>query len=145
MAIGLVLMATYSNISCTDYVDELNSGIMPLEPAGLYCSCKETPLKWMYYNQWAPTLEPWYYSTISPFRNNGFPATEFNSWETDFTANPFISLSCEIANGLGKCTEASQGSELDTFERLSVERWAPSPGLCSALSVSRPFHKNASR
>lgn len=54
-------------------------------------------------------------------RNNGFPVTEFNAWETDFAGDPFVALSSEIANGLEKYTEGAQGSRLGAFREAIRE------------------------
>ena len=33
-------------------------------------------------------------------RNQEFPVVEFNAWETDFSADPFVALTAELTEGL---------------------------------------------
>ena len=69
-------------------------------------------------------------------RNNGFPVAEFNAWETDFAGDPFIALSSEIANGLGKYTECSQGPGLEAFRKAIRETMGSMSGPLLRIGVS---------
>ena len=42
---------------------------------------------------------------VRHLRNEGFPIIEFNAWETDFSGDPFISLSTELTESLSRYTE----------------------------------------
>lgn len=67
-------------------------------------------------------------------RNQGFPVVEFNAWETDFSEEPFVTLSTELTEGL-------QSGETETIKKLKeaskeVLRWVvPSTIRIAASSV----------
>lgn len=72
-------------------------------------------------------------------RNQGFPVVEFNAWETDFSEDPFLTLSIELTEGL-----QSWGSRLpsETLINLSksskkVLRWVV-PSAIRVASSSVP-------
>ena len=67
-------------------------------------------------------------------RNQGFPVVEFNAWETDFSEEPFFTLSTELTEGL-------QPRKTETIKKLKeaskgVLRWVvPSAIRIAASSV----------
>lgn len=67
-------------------------------------------------------------------RNQGFPVVEFNAWETDFSQEPFVTLSTELTEGL-------QSGETETIKKLKeaskeVLRWVvPSTIQIAASSI----------
>ncbi len=68
-------------------------------------------------------------------RQRGFPVVEFNAWETDFTGDPFVSLSSEITEGLAEWDSPTIADRIrETKETAkSVLRWA-APGAIRLAS-----------
>ena len=46
-------------------------------------------------------------------RNHNFPVIEFSAWETDFADDPFLALSQELNDELGKCAPESLQGQLE--------------------------------
>lgn len=59
-------------------------------------------------------------------RNQGFPVVEFNVWETDFSENPFLTLSTELTEGLESREMEDMSETIETLKNASqaVFRWA---------------------
>ena len=74
-------------------------------------------------------------------RNEGFPVVEFNAWETDFTGEPFVALSSEIAEELKGWGDPTIKQKIqDTVGRLvdrgkDVLRLAVSLGIRGAAAT----------
>ncbi len=68
-------------------------------------------------------------------RQRGFPVVEFNAWETDFTDDPFVSLSSEITEGLAEWDSQNIADRIrETKETAkSVLRWV-APGAIRLAS-----------
>lgn len=58
-------------------------------------------------------------------RNQKFPVIEFNAWETDFSENPFLTLSTELAEGLKSGGAELTGTTIEKLKTASIEvfRW----------------------
>ena len=54
-------------------------------------------------------------------RNEGFPVVEFNAWGTDFSEDPFVTLSSELADGLRDCGGEPLGGKIETFRKAATE------------------------
>ena len=54
-------------------------------------------------------------------RNRGFPVVEFNAWETDFSEQPFVTLSSELTEGLRKCAGKPLGGKIDALKKTAKE------------------------
>ena len=73
-------------------------------------------------------------------RNRGFPVVQFNAWETDYSEEPFLTLSTELTQGLhSEQTKLPDGST-DKFESASMEvlRWVV-PGAIRFAASHLPF------
>lgn len=59
-------------------------------------------------------------------RNQGFAVVEFNVWETDFSENPFLTLSTELTEGLESREMEDMSETIETLKNASqaVFRWA---------------------
>ncbi len=58
-------------------------------------------------------------------RNQGFPVVEFNAWETDFSEDPFVTLSTELTEGLRSRETELPVEVVQTLKEASkkVLRW----------------------
>ena len=58
-------------------------------------------------------------------RNQGFPVLAFNAWETDFSDDPFLTLSTELTVGLQSGKTRLPGTMIETLKSASgdVLRW----------------------
>ena len=54
-------------------------------------------------------------------RNQGFPVVEFNAWETDFSEEPFVTLSSELTEGLRECAGKPLGGKIHAFKKTAKE------------------------
>ena len=73
-------------------------------------------------------------------RNQGFPVIEFNAWETDFSEDPFVTLSSELTEGLQQWGNKLPGNIIEKLKDASVNVLrilAPSTIRIAALHV--PF------
>ena len=69
-------------------------------------------------------------------RNQGFPVVEFNAWETDFSAEPFVTLSTELTDGLQSGKTKLPGETIKKLKEVSkdVFRWVFSNAIRIAAS-----------
>ena len=58
-------------------------------------------------------------------RNQGFPVVEFNAWETDFSEDPFLTLSTELMESIQSSEAKLPGNTVEKFQEASQEvlRW----------------------
>ena len=70
-------------------------------------------------------------------RNEDFPVVEFNAWETDFSEDPFLTLSSELTEGLQSEGTKLPGKTIKNLKDASLEvlRWVV-PG---AIRVAASF------
>ena len=63
-------------------------------------------------------------------RNQGFPVVTFNAWETDFSEDPFLTLSTELTEGLQSGDTKLPGETIEKLKDASREvlRWVV-PGV----------------
>ena len=54
-------------------------------------------------------------------RNKDFPVVEFNAWETDFTGDPFITLSGELTDGLHQYADQPLAGKIDAMKKVATE------------------------
>ena len=54
-------------------------------------------------------------------RNEGFPVVEFNAWKTDFSKDPFVTLSSELTEGLRECGGEPLGERTKAFRKAATE------------------------
>ena len=54
-------------------------------------------------------------------RNNGFPVVEFNAWETDHAADPFVALVSELKEGLSEFAEGSLKVQIETTANAALQ------------------------
>ena len=73
-------------------------------------------------------------------RNHEFPVVQFNAWETDFSDNPFVTLSTELTEGLRKYDDESLKAKIKGMEKWAKEvlLWT-APGLIRLAAVSIPL------
>ena len=69
-------------------------------------------------------------------RNRGFSVVEFNAWETDFSGDPFIALSSEITDGLGKYAKDSQSTGLEAFRKATRQMMRTMSGPLLRIGAS---------
>lgn len=63
-------------------------------------------------------------------RNNGFVVVSFNSWETDYADDPFLSLVSEITEGLRECNDTTFSEKIqDTKDAAKKVLVRAIPGL----------------
>ena len=69
-------------------------------------------------------------------RNQGFPVVGFNAWETDFSEEPFITLSKELTEGLRLVGTKLPGEKTKELKKASLEvlRWVVPRGIRFATS-----------
>ena len=78
-------------------------------------------------------------------RNLGFPVVEFNAWETDFSDEPFLTLSIELTEGLQSWDSKLPSETLNKLKKSSkkVLRWViPSTirvASSSVLGIGKEF------
>ena len=53
-------------------------------------------------------------------RNERFPVVEFNSWETDFTGQPFVALSTELTDEITRDLDTSTGVDLKGLKKSAL-------------------------
>ena len=69
-------------------------------------------------------------------RNKGFPVVEFNAWETDHAADPFVALVSEIKEGLSEFKEEALKENLKkTTEAAMQVALRTIPGLIRTVSA----------
>ena len=73
-------------------------------------------------------------------RNHKFPVVQFNAWETDFSDNPFVTLSTELTEGLRKYDDESLKAKIKGMEKWAKEvlLWT-APALIRLAAVSIPL------
>ena len=54
-------------------------------------------------------------------RNSEFNVVEFNAWETDFSADPFVAISSELTNRLHDDTDASLSHKINSAKKAATE------------------------
>lgn len=54
-------------------------------------------------------------------RNNGFSVIEFNAWETDFSSDPFVSISSELTNQLRADSNGSISARIEAAKGAATE------------------------
>ena len=54
-------------------------------------------------------------------RNQGFPVVEFNAWETDFSRDPFVTLSSELTEGLHTSTAQPLSGKVDAIRKAAKD------------------------
>ena len=54
-------------------------------------------------------------------RNGGFPLVEFNAWETDFSEDPFVTLSIKLTEGLRECAGEPLGGKIDAINEAAKD------------------------
>ena len=54
-------------------------------------------------------------------RNEGFPVVEFNAWETDFSEDPFVTLSGELTEGLHTSAGESLGDRIEAITNAAKD------------------------
>ena len=54
-------------------------------------------------------------------KDEQFPIVEFNAWETDFSADPFVALSTELTDGFQKHSGRSTQKVLDSWQKSAGE------------------------
>lgn len=54
-------------------------------------------------------------------RNKGFSVVKFNAWETDYSDDPFVTLSTELTGGLGNQFESSVKKKIEDAKRRAAE------------------------
>ena len=54
-------------------------------------------------------------------RNRDFPVVEFNAWETDFSGDPFITLSGELTGGLHQYADPPLAGKIDAMKKVATE------------------------
>ena len=69
-------------------------------------------------------------------RNHEFPVVQFNAWETDFSGDPFVALSTELAEGLHEYADKSLEAKIEDTKNGAKEvvRQAV-PGLIRVLTA----------
>ena len=73
-------------------------------------------------------------------RNHQFPVVRINAWETDYSGDPFIALTSELAEGLSGCTEPTQQEKVEAFKDAAkkvLRRVAP--GMVRLLASNIPI------
>ena len=72
-------------------------------------------------------------------RNEGFSVVEFNAWETDFSEEPFLTLSTELTEGLQSGETKLPGKTIKNLKdaSLNVLRWV-APGAIRAAASFVP-------
>ena len=73
-------------------------------------------------------------------RNQGFPVVEFNAWETDYSEEPFVTLSTELTEGLCLGKTKLPGDTAEELKKASLEvlRWVV-PGAIRFAASHVPF------
>ena len=72
-------------------------------------------------------------------RRQQFPVVEFNAWETDYSGNPFVTLSSELTEGLQKSFDRSLSVTIQHFKNQAskvARRTAPS--IAQAIGIAIP-------
>ena len=54
-------------------------------------------------------------------QSKGFPAVEFNAWETDFSEDPFAALSSDLTKGLDKYTDYGIGEVISDVKEVAQQ------------------------
>ncbi len=69
-------------------------------------------------------------------RNEGFPVVEFNAWETDFSEEPFVTLSSELTEGLQSGQMKLPGNTIKILKNASLDvlRWVAPSAIRAAVS-----------
>ena len=72
-------------------------------------------------------------------RNEGFPVVKFNAWETDYSEDPFPTLSTELTEGLESWKTKLPGKTIKNLKEASLEilRWVV-PGAIQAAASFFP-------
>ena len=73
-------------------------------------------------------------------RQQGFPAVEFNAWETDYSGNPFITLSTELTKGFQESADRSLSMKIQNLRKQAsriARRAAPTvaQGVATVIPV----------
>ena len=54
-------------------------------------------------------------------RKEGFPVVQFNAWETDFSEDPFVTLSIKLTEGLRECAGEPLGGKIDAISEAAKD------------------------
>ena len=72
-------------------------------------------------------------------RTQGFPVVQFNAWETDFSGDPFLALTTELAEGLQEYTDERLATKIADTKKKAKEviQWAV-PGAIRLATAAIP-------
>ena len=71
-------------------------------------------------------------------RNRGFPVVQFNAWETDFSEDPFVTLSIKLTEGIRECAGEPLEGKIDAISEAAkdvLRRVAPGAVRLAAAAL----------
>ncbi len=73
-------------------------------------------------------------------RDQGFPVVQFNAWETDFSEDPFVTLSTKPTEGLRKCAGEPLGGKIDAISEAAKDVLrSVAPGAIRLAAAALPI------